>query len=210
MMTVLSTLFYSWARSIKTRIETLRFVDGAACYNNIREQDPLKQGLKLNNLHLIVIDILNSWARSIKTRIETYFHKFTCPFLYNSWARSIKTRIETIIYADGVSCYGNSWARSIKTRIETMYSHRPISWLMHSWARSIKTRIETHFLNILYHFMSRIREQDPLKQGLKRCFVLLVWVNTFIREQDPLKQGLKPRSCTCFYLYTLRFVSKIH
>ena len=36
-----------------------------------------------------------------------------------------------------------------------------------------------------------IREQDPLKQGLKQL-KLGMPVTITIREQDPLKQGLKP------------------
>ena len=37
-----------------------------------------------------------------------------------------------------------------------------------------------------------IREQDPLKQGLKLAFTLAaVSYRDPIREQDPLKQGLK-------------------
>ncbi|WP_212556107.1 hypothetical protein, partial [Methanosarcina spelaei] len=40
-----------------------------------------------------------------------------------------------------------------------------------------------------------IREQDPLKQGLKLKFDIR-YIQTFyiIREQDPLKQGLKPEN----------------
>jgi len=37
-----------------------------------------------------------------------------------------------------------------------------------------------------------IREQDPLKQGLKLEFEKLCQTFQTIREQDPLKQGLKP------------------
>ena len=37
-----------------------------------------------------------------------------------------------------------------------------------------------------------IREQDPLKQGLKRFQSRKFDLNFIIREQDPLKQGLKP------------------
>ena len=36
-----------------------------------------------------------------------------------------------------------------------------------------------------------IREQDPLKQGLKLFLILFLFRNCLIREQDPLKQGLK-------------------
>ena len=36
-----------------------------------------------------------------------------------------------------------------------------------------------------------IREQDPLKQGLKRYCNRLTPGQKQIREQDPLKQGLK-------------------
>ena len=47
---------------------------------------------------------------------------------------------------------------------------------------------------ILQHYepgLTRIREQDPLKQGLKHCFVYNMYFTFLIREQDPLKQGLK-------------------
>ena len=37
----------------------------------------------------------------------------------------------------------------------------------------------------------RIREQDPLKQGLKHTYQSELRRNDNIREQDPLKQGLK-------------------
>jgi len=36
-----------------------------------------------------------------------------------------------------------------------------------------------------------IREQDPLKQGLKRLQLSRTRISLTIREQDPLKQGLK-------------------
>ena len=36
-----------------------------------------------------------------------------------------------------------------------------------------------------------IREQDPLKQGLKPYKVVRLASSAVIREQDPLKQGLK-------------------
>ena len=37
----------------------------------IREQDPLKQGLKPNLARALIVSIADSRARSIKTRIET-------------------------------------------------------------------------------------------------------------------------------------------
>ncbi len=40
--------------------------------------------------------------------------------------------------------------------------------------------------------MDQIREQDPLKQGLKQRFSHVIQLQKLkIREQDPLKQGLK-------------------
>ena len=36
-----------------------------------------------------------------------------------------------------------------------------------------------------------IREQDPLKQGLKPTDTVMISTVFIIREQDPLKQGLK-------------------
>ena len=55
-----------------------------------------------------------------------------------------------------------------------------------------------------------IREQDPLKQGLKHVFRAFPPAIVTIREQDPLKQGLKlsnrPRLITPWDI----FVSKIH
>ena len=43
---------------------------------------------------------------------------------------------------------------------------------------------------ISYRFLF-IREQDPLKQGLKLPPLILIPMLQQIREQDPLKQGLK-------------------
>ncbi len=55
-----------------------------------------------------------------------------------------------------------------------------------------------------------IREQDPLKQGLKHIYNM-EFVDAFgIREQDPLKQGLKLDSLTLGIEGFRRFVSKIH
>ena len=59
-----------------------------------------------------------------------------------------------------------------------------------SRARSIKTRIETSDpahaeIEVI------IREQDPLKQGLKHIILSPTFGIGVIREQDPLKQGLK-------------------
>ena len=39
--------------------------------------------------------------------------------------------------------------------------------------------------------LSVIREQDPLKQGLKPEFLKYLVAGVRIREQDPLKQGVK-------------------
>ena len=40
--------------------------------------------------------------------------------------------------------------------------------------------------------VKKIREQDPLKQGLKPRVSRITTPAGIIREQDPLKQGLKP------------------
>ena len=54
-----------------------------------------------------------------------------------------------------------------------------------------------------------IREQDPLKQGLKHFRTIKRIEKRKIREQDPLKQGLK--HVFHYGSYTVRlFVSKIH
>mgnify|MGYP006918121487 FL=1 len=54
-----------------------------------------------------------------------------------------------------------------------------------------------------------IREQDPLKQGLKRMLYCDAGRRENIREQDPLKQGLKHISIALSFAASL-FVSKIH
>ena len=87
----------------------------------------------------------NSRARSTKTRIETSYIPFFNPPHHHSRARSTKTRIETGESMTWLIEYSkNSRARSTKTRIETM-----------DYALS-GTSTD-----------NRIREQDPLKQGLK-------------------------------------------
>ena len=68
-----------------------------------------------------------------------------------------------------------SRARSIKTRIETQeegFTHAPV---IYSRARSIKTRIETNSEEDTLPSW-QIREQDPLKQGLKLSFFVTLIV----------------------------------
>jgi len=61
----------SRARSTKTRIETTNWqIDDSAKW--IREQDPLKQGLKRHFIDLHDLFVSYSRARSTKTRIETW------------------------------------------------------------------------------------------------------------------------------------------
>jgi len=56
----------------------------------------------------------------------------------------------------------------------------------------------------------RIREQDPLKQGLKRNASISLTPFLLIREQDPLKQGLKLCMTKTEQVIGLLFESKIH
>ena len=58
--------------------------------------------------------------------------------------------------------------------------------------------------------MRSIREQDPLKQGLKLFQKICIRIYLIIREQDPLKQGLKPVLVAVSMTDILLFVSKIH
>ena len=55
-----------------------------------------------------------------------------------------------------------------------------------------------------------IREQDPLKQGLKLSKVCWIGCCISIREQDPLKQGLKLHDLSVDIPRNRIFVSKIH
>ena len=55
-----------------------------------------------------------------------------------------------------------------------------------------------------------IREQDPLKQGLKLHYHSSCRINSPIREQDPLKQGLKHPSAVARAASEITFASKIH
>ena len=80
--------------------------------------------------------------------------------------------------------------------------------IFYSRARSTKTRIETFDLYTI-SMQNYIREQDPLKQGLKPNFSSLNPLGSVIREQDPLKQGLKLVACPC-PSRTVLFASKIH
>ncbi len=66
-----------------------------------------------------------------------------------------------------------------------------LTCLHHSRARSTKTRIETLKTLVAAWDEVQIREQDPLKQGLKQPPPENKEGGKLIREQDPLKQGLK-------------------
>ena len=112
------SLFYSNARSIKTRIETL-YQRLKLMHDKIRMQDPLKQGLKLNEFTFPLfqgeIRMQDPLKQGLKL-ISACPNPLTTP---DSNARSIKTRIETdaVYNIRYFYCYSN--ARSIKTRIET-------------------------------------------------------------------------------------------
>ena len=58
--------------------------------------------------------------------------------------------------------------------------------------------------------MPIIREQDPLKQGLKPLILRRTAAAVTIREQDPLKQGLKQTTIKGEVVHQNLFVSKIH
>ncbi len=161
----------SWARSIKTRIETSQTSKDQQKRFLIREQDPLKQGLKLDYLRSTIADSANSWARSIKTRIETV--NFLKLYLFKRY----------------------SWARSIKTRIETYFQQILLRrGFRYSWARSIKTRIETIAVRECWRGVLEIREQDPLKQGLKRTSAGVIC----LRLANSWARSIKTRIETAF------------
>jgi len=66
-----------------------------------------------------------------------------------------------------------------------------------------------HHNLILAEDQYTIREQDPLKQGLKLNFWTMDIMDNAIREQDPLKQGLKLENLLAGKNGN-RFASKIH
>ena len=115
-------------------------------FSGIREQDPLKQGLKLFLIPFFLIIVHYSRARSTKTRIET----FTATDGVHLTDHGIR---EQDPLKQGLKPYGPAQTPSCR------YSN--------SRARSTKTRIETEFPFISPGHLFRIREQDPLKQGLK-------------------------------------------
>ena len=152
----------SWARSTKTRIET-NMLAWLPRKQKIREQDPLKQGLK-HSVPAYQAAVVDSWARSTKTRIETIEGDVIEVGSEHSWARSTKTRIETDVFL----CFIECWK------------------------------------------LPGIREQDPLKQGLKPRSRHTPKILGRIREQDPLKQGLKRKTEKEDMIIIILFVSKIH
>ena len=67
-----------------------------------------------------------------------------------------------------------------------------------------------HYSKSGYKSRYGIREQDPLKQGLKHPIFLRYRPVFSIREQDPLKQGLKLLHISRIIPQYILFVSKIH
>ena len=82
-----SGMRYSRARSTKTGLK-LQVVTEAAGTIDIREQDPLKQGLKHAPTSLTIFAATDSRARSTKTRIET-METFRIHDKYRSFASKI-------------------------------------------------------------------------------------------------------------------------
>ncbi len=62
----------------------------------------------------------------------------------------------------------NSKSRSTKTRIETILTKTNMEYTKYSKSRSTKTRIETIKNTEEKYVQIIIRNQDPLKQGLKQ------------------------------------------
>ncbi len=87
----------------------------------------------------------------------------------------------------------DSRARSTKTRIETRLFQVPFRGTPYSRARSTKTRIETILEKKIQKNSNLIREQDPLKQGLKPASSQ----STETRAYDSRARSTKTRIETC-------------
>ena len=85
----------------------------------IREQDPLKQGLKRDIRDSIYNFIIIREQDPLKQGLKQVFKREGSPEKDYSRARSTKTRIETRKMYAVVESVSNSRARSTKTRIET-------------------------------------------------------------------------------------------
>ena len=158
----------SWARSTKTRIETEFGFCTHLLILDIREQDPLKQGLKPS------IDGGKCFFNSIREQdpLKQGLKRATpCSPIFSFCIRE-----------------QDPLKQGLKPHICKIKRQNNI----HSWARSTKTRIETGSATLAID-PAFIREQDPLKQGLKQHKKWIAVKNSEIREQDPLKQGLKQR-----------------
>ena len=140
----------------------------------IREQDPLKQGLKLIFAMPAASNPIHSRARSIKTRIETY------PVVLFVYINSIREQ--------------DPLKQGLKPQLPGQGSIR--TWQIRE-QDPLKQGLK-QFCDIPLKFIDFIREQDPLKQGLKQEYNTNNPYNELIREQDPLKQGLK----LCIFIYS--------
>ena len=85
----------------------------------IREQDPLKQGLKHLKGPVIPWIFRNSRARSTKTRIETIFSECNVDSITIREQDPLKQGLKPQWHSSIVPSLTNSRARSTKTRIET-------------------------------------------------------------------------------------------
>ena len=83
------------ATSIKTRIETVLNNTTSSIEASVREQHPLKQGLRPFSDTTSGFEGVGQRATSIKTRIETHCNAFLRKAHHRQRATSIKTRIET-------------------------------------------------------------------------------------------------------------------
>ena len=90
------------------------------------------------------------------------------------------------------SCF-DSRARSTKTRIETPRRQGARPLLQIREQDPLKQGLKPHS-TASREGKKQIREQDPLKQGLKHVYDTYIAEVVIIREQDPLKQGLKRRT----------------
>ena len=176
-----------------TRIETRTKTTVEYRLNQLYDQLPWQQGLKLVGYNTTLYTSLALWPTSMTTRIETIAEPVPVWFFVSSlWPTSMTTRIETydsgFIRIQGVDLYDQlPWQQGLKLLLFQML--RSYYWLYDQlpWQQGLKRYRKIK----RYKRYTKLYDQLPWQQGLKPISLASLHFMFTLYDQLPWQQGLK-------------------
>ena len=179
--------------------------------STVRDQHPLKQGLRQHLIGTRVEDFhVVRDQHPLKQGLRPAFSLANCLPSTRPRPTSTKTRIKTVDdHGSGVNYYARPRPTSTKTRIKTRDVQCTSLTAVSPRPTSTKTRIKTLANGQLSRDTVNVRDQHPLKQGLRLKALADDSAEQEVRDQHPLKQGLRQLQIV-YYKTEMRIVRDQH